>query len=161
MGRADAVCAQYAMPNGVTFSLQVCLYSIEPSVPNCIFNLFTNNDVRAALADEPEERGPEMARVFLSFAFTGVAEGLAWAGTGPAWAFESGEIEGETPSSNPGEEMTLSKAKAILWREVSNAAFVNVSIRYESLLDEFPEPSRSFWIVFVVKVHRFFASFTA
>jgi hypothetical protein len=34
MGRADAVCAKYCRPAGVTFSLQVCLYSIEPSVPN-------------------------------------------------------------------------------------------------------------------------------
>ena len=35
--RADAVCAQYLTPEGVTFFRQVCLYSIDPD-----FNLFAN-----------------------------------------------------------------------------------------------------------------------
>jgi hypothetical protein len=56
--RPDAVCAQYNRPTGVTFSFQVCEYSIEPSVPNRAFNLLPKDCVRAALADKPKPFGP-------------------------------------------------------------------------------------------------------
>ncbi len=65
--RADAVCAQYDRPAGVAFSLQVCEYSIEPTVPNRTRNLLAKDDARAALADEPEHVGPEMTLVAGAF----------------------------------------------------------------------------------------------
>jgi hypothetical protein len=61
--RADAVCAQYDRPAGVAFSLQVCEYSIEPSVPNRACNLLAKDALRATLADEPEHFRPEVAIV--------------------------------------------------------------------------------------------------
>jgi hypothetical protein len=67
--RADAVCAQYRRPAGVAFSFQVSLYSIEPPLPNRSFNLLTKDCVRAALADEIEEDGPEMTGVGLCETF--------------------------------------------------------------------------------------------
>jgi hypothetical protein len=68
---ADAVCAQYDRPAGVTFSFQVCRYSIEPSVAHRAFNLLAKDDVRAALADEAEELGPQVPLVGSAFAFAG------------------------------------------------------------------------------------------
>ena len=58
MGRARAVCSQYDSPEGVVRSLQVCSYSIEPTVPDGACNLLTKDCVRATLADETEEGGP-------------------------------------------------------------------------------------------------------
>ena len=55
---ADAVCAQYASPDGVTFSRHVCVYSIEPTVANRAFNLLAKDDVREALLDEICEHWP-------------------------------------------------------------------------------------------------------
>jgi hypothetical protein len=59
--RTNAVCAQYAMPDGVAFSFHVCLYSVKPPVPNRVFNLLTKAHVRATLANEAEELRPEVA----------------------------------------------------------------------------------------------------
>jgi len=122
MGRARAVCAQYAMPNGVTFCFQVCLYSIKPPVPNCAFNLFTKDNVKATLADEPEERRPKVARIILAVTFAGVTEGLAGAASSANRSVfgPSGKLEGERPSANAAEEMMLSKSGKLPRKDVGN-----------------------------------------
>jgi hypothetical protein len=79
MGRADAVCAKYRRPAGVTFTLQVCTYSIEPTMPNRACNLLSNDRCRAALADEAEENWPEVALVVDSALLSCAGEWLAWA----------------------------------------------------------------------------------
>jgi len=100
------------MPDGVVFAFQVSLYSIEPPLPNRSFNLLTKADVRATLADEAEEGGPEVALVRLREAFAGGAEWLAWAASGPDWPVigPSGEAQGVTPPADPGEEVALSES---------------------------------------------------
>jgi hypothetical protein len=52
---------------------------VEPIVLNCAFNLFANDDVRAALADEPEERRPQMPLVINPASLACRAERLTWA----------------------------------------------------------------------------------
>ena len=74
----DAVCAHNDRPAGVTFSFQVCEYSIKPPVPNRSFNLLPNNDDRLAGFDELEKDGPEMAFVVNTFTLPGAGERLAW-----------------------------------------------------------------------------------
>jgi hypothetical protein len=81
--RADAVCAQYGRPAGVTFSLQVCEYSIEPPEPNRALNLLAKDAPRTALADESEELGPEVSVVGLALPLARRTERLAGAGAGP------------------------------------------------------------------------------
>ena len=105
----DAVCTQYRLPRGVTFSFQVCTYSIEPTVANCAFNLFTKHALRVSGADEAVHEGPEVAGIFLGFAFTGNGKRLTWTtprpngfGVGPA-----GETESVGPPSHPGEQVDL------------------------------------------------------
>jgi hypothetical protein len=72
------VCAQYRLPNGVAFTFQVCLYSIEPLEANCLVNLFAKNRVRSSLPDEIEEGGPEVSLVGLSELPSCAGERLAW-----------------------------------------------------------------------------------
>ena len=109
MVRADAVCAQYGVPDGVTDSFQVCLYSIDPTVLNRARNLFAKDVLRAALRDKPEEVGPEVALVGIAFLLARGAVGLAGAAPGPDFIVApSGEFEGEVPSADACEEMSAS-----------------------------------------------------
>jgi hypothetical protein len=109
MRTADTVCAQYGRPAGVTFSFQVCRYSIEPTVPNRACNLLPKDIFRAALADEIEEHGPEVALVGLGEPFAGCAERLAWAASCPRRTVcgPSCELEGKAPSTDSREEVAL------------------------------------------------------
>ena len=79
MRRAAAVCSQYDRPTGVTFSFQVCRYSIEPTFANRATNLLAKDMLRSALTDEIEEYRPEVPRVFVCELFPCVAERLTWA----------------------------------------------------------------------------------
>jgi hypothetical protein len=77
------MCAKYRRPAGVAFAFQVALYKVEPAFSNRRRNLLSKYDWRAALADEVEERWPEMALVRESASLTCGAEGLAGTGAGP------------------------------------------------------------------------------
>jgi len=81
--RADARSADICRCAGVARSFQVSLYSVEPLQAVLACNLLTKNDCRAALADETEELGPEVALVVEAASLTCGAEGLAWAASGP------------------------------------------------------------------------------
>ena len=83
MRRPDARSRDTDRSEGVSFTFQVSLNKIEPSVPNRRFNLFTKDCVRAALADEIEPDRPQVALVCRSFSFAGGTEGLAGAASGP------------------------------------------------------------------------------
>jgi hypothetical protein len=56
--RADTASWQYGRPDGVTDSLQVIAYSVEPPVGNRAINLFANDDWRPADGDETKKSGP-------------------------------------------------------------------------------------------------------
>jgi hypothetical protein len=109
--RADAVCANNRRPAGVISSFQVCRYSIEPTFSNRCRNLFPKDILRAALADEVEENWPEVAFVGLAKLLSGGAEWLAGAGACPnrSSCWPSGELEGERPATDPGEEVALNE----------------------------------------------------
>jgi hypothetical protein len=77
--RADAVCAHNDRPDGVAFSFQVCRNKIEPPMPNCAFNLFPKDDPRAALADKPKPRPPNVPLVTSPKAFASRGARLAGA----------------------------------------------------------------------------------
>ena len=112
---ADAVCSQYGRPAGVAFAFQVCRYSIEPALADRACNLLAKDQLRAALADEPEERGPEVARVGVTESFAGVAVRLAGAASGPkrsGW-INSGELKREAPAADSGEEMALCESMEV------------------------------------------------
>lgn len=126
----DAVCAQYTMPDGVTFSFQVCLYTTEPTVANRAFNLFAKDALRAALADEAEEVWPEVAVVGLGFPFAGRRERLAGATSGPHGSvnWPTGEPQGFVPSADSGEEVALNKSSKVSCDDFLNGPLINNSI---------------------------------
>ena len=106
------MCAQYGRPAGVAFCLQVCRYSIEPAVANRACNLFPKDMLRAALADEVKEDGPEVAFVLLRESFACIAEWLAGARACPnrSICWPSGKLQGKAPSADSGKEMTLDES---------------------------------------------------
>jgi hypothetical protein len=56
--RTDTASWQYGRPDGVTNSLQVIAYSVEPAVGNRAINLLANDDCRACDGDETKKSGP-------------------------------------------------------------------------------------------------------
>ena len=75
------MCAKNCRPNGVAFPFQFCTYKIKPSVPNRCRNLFSKDDWRFKLADEPHPSGEEMAFVADTFCAPAVENG--WQGQLP------------------------------------------------------------------------------
>jgi hypothetical protein len=84
--RADAASRGIERPAGVVRTFQVSEYTVEPSETVAARYLLAKHDVRSALADEPEELGPQVARVICPTSTAGDREGLAGAGAGPDFA---------------------------------------------------------------------------
>lgn len=155
VGRAEAVCAQYDRPAGVVFSFQVCTYSIEPTVANRARNLLAKDALRAALAEEVEEGGPEVAGIGVAEAFARRRVGLAGAGTRPNRSVSgpAGEGEGVGPAADAGEEVALGEASEISGEHVGDAAGVHGAGGEVAGGDECAEPAGGAGIVFIVVVH--------
>jgi hypothetical protein len=77
--RPDARSAGIRSPAGVDLSFQVSTNNVEPAEASRARNLLAKDDCRAALADELEPDGPEVAIVVEAASATGGAEGLAGA----------------------------------------------------------------------------------
>jgi hypothetical protein len=150
--RADARTRETDRPDGVVFSFQVIAKTIEPSISNRCFNLFTKDDWRAALADELIPRRPKIAGIVPASLGAGRREGLTGAASGPDFAVirPSGESEREAPSPDAGEEMALSESSNIVGCDIGNGSFIDFAIGYQSCLDQFAQPGCGKRIVFVV-----------
>lgn len=142
MRRTDAVCAQYRRPDGVAFSLQVCRNSIEPAPSNRGFNLFANDDVRMALADEPDPFRPKVTAVRMCRLSTGGAEGLTGTASGPdgEGIVPSGEPESVGPAADPGKEVALVETAEVSWLNNGNGAVIDFAIGNQPFLNERTEP---------------------
>lgn len=110
MRGTDARRAQIGGPDSIAQVFQVKTYSGEPFATSRARNLLPKDRCSFEVGDEVAEVGPEVPRILFSLTFTALAEGLAGAGAsddsltnGPA-----GELEGFTPSSNPGKKVVLS-----------------------------------------------------
>jgi hypothetical protein len=128
--RADAASRDTDRPAGVTFSRQVSLNKVEPSVVNRCFNLFTKDNVRSALADKVEPGRPEMALVCNAPPGTGCAEWLAWARACPNRSVlgPSGKAQGVTPSTKAGKEVALGVSGKIACFDILDAPRINVTL---------------------------------
>jgi len=105
----DPRSAQIGRPDGVTFSFQVSRNNVEPRESSRARNLLSKDDWRAALADEPEPGGPEVALVAGSVPSPGDAEGLAWTRAGPNGSiiWPACKAQGMGPSAKAGEQVDL------------------------------------------------------
>jgi hypothetical protein len=119
--RVDGASRDNRRPAGVTASFQVVKYSIEPAKPGALCNLFSKDNWRAALADEPIELGPQMPGISGASPLTCNAKRLAWARPGPDGPVAPpGEGERIGPSADPGEEVALPKRSKVVWSNIDN-----------------------------------------
>jgi hypothetical protein len=112
----DARTRQTTRPDGVVFRFQVIAKTIEPSMSNRCFNLFTKDDARAALFDELEPDRPKVARIGAAKLGAGARERLTGATPGPDFSVigPAGESKGIAPASNAGEEMALDESSEVI-----------------------------------------------
>jgi hypothetical protein len=109
VGSADARSAEIDRCAGVVRSFHLSVYKIEPLEAVLACNLLANDEARAALADETEELGPEMARIFKPSGLAGCTEGLARARPCPyrARVVPASQSESVRPDPDAGEEVAL------------------------------------------------------
>lgn len=152
---AEARSRETGRPEGVVDSFHVSLNKVEPAKADRRFNLLTKEDCRAALADETEQDGPEVALVLESFALPCGAESLAGRRSSPDGLVipPSSTAKGVGPDADSGEEVALGVAFEVGRRDVEDGATVNVAGGDEVAVDEGAEPSCGMGIVFVVVDH--------
>jgi hypothetical protein len=127
--RTDARSAQIESRDGVARSFQVSAYSVEPLEAVAARNLLSKDDRRAALADETEPVGPEVARVVESTPLAGAGEGLAGTAPGPDGSIvgPSGEPERVGPDADASESMELRRGGNVLGFEVCDGAGIDAA----------------------------------
>jgi hypothetical protein len=127
--RADARSAQIRSPDGVALSFQVSANNVEPREAIPARNLLSKHDWRAALADEAEPLGPEVAFVCGAAALAGDGEGLAGAAPGPDGPVvgPAGESEGVGPGAEAGEGVELGSAHKVICAEVTDGTSIDGS----------------------------------
>jgi hypothetical protein len=111
-------------------------------VGNSVRNLFSKDDWRLALGDEPEPYGPEVTFVSFTFLLACGAEGLAGAGASPnrsVWV-PTGKLEGERPACDAAEPMTLDEVCNVVGGDLLDRSFIYFSVRYELRLYEITDP---------------------
>jgi hypothetical protein len=105
--RPDARSRENDRPAGVADSFQVRENKVEPRPSSRAINLLAKDRARAMLADEPEPLGPQVTLVGETAALPGARERLTGTGAGPDFAIAgpAGEVKGEGPAADPGEEV--------------------------------------------------------
>jgi hypothetical protein len=128
---ADARSAEIDRPDGVARTFQTSVYSVEPSEAVARRNLLSKDDWRAALLNETEPGGPEVALVIEPSTLPGRGEGLARAAPGPDGPVvgPASEAEGVAPHSDPCEGVELRGARNIHGIELYHARLIYHSFR--------------------------------
>jgi hypothetical protein len=150
--RADAVCAQHSLPDGVTLRFQVCRHMVEPPEPSRARNLLSKDDWRAALSDEPKPRRPEMTGIVEALAFAGAGEWLAGAASRPNRSVSGPacKLEREVPSGDASEPVAAREASEVSWLHVSDVPLIDKPGRDEPRGDESAQPLGGEGVVLVV-----------
>ena len=150
--RTDARSAQISSPEGVARAFQVSAYSVEPREAVRARNLLSKDDWRAALVNELEPGGPEVALVGSAFASPGDGEGLAGAGAGPDGSVvgPAGKAEGVAPDSDACEEMRLSRCSHVFTGHLENAARIDAPLGDVPGVGEVLQPLRRVGVELVV-----------
>jgi hypothetical protein len=107
------------------------LYKVEPRVCVLARNLFSKDDCRLALADEPMEVRPQVPLVIKPSARACRAERLARTGTGPnrSVIWPAGAAKGVGPNADAGEKVTLVVRLEVMGVYVLDRAFIYVAWR--------------------------------
>jgi hypothetical protein len=115
-------------------------------------NLLTHDGIGTGGSDETVHFGPEVARVFLAFAFAGGAERLAGTGAGPDGPLvrPSGEAQGVIPSADPGKEVDAGKSQKVACVHIGDAPGIDLAVHDVTGGDEVAQPRGCELIVLVV-----------
>ena len=151
----DARSAQIRSPDGVALSFQVSANNVEPREASPARNLLSKDDWRAALADEAEPLGPEVALVGEAEAGTGAGERLAWAASGPDGAVVGppGEAKGVGPGAEAGEGVKLGSAHNVICAELTDGTNIDTPAGDVPGVGEVAEPRRGVGLDLVVERH--------
>lgn len=152
VGRADARSRERLRPKGVTQSLQVKKYKVDPRVCVSTRNLFAKNKSRAALLDEVVEVGPQVPLVSKPRSFACRAERLARAGSRPHGrvVWHAGAAQGIAPDPDACKEVALSVSHKVGWPYILDAPFVHVARRDVAGGDQVAQPCRGLRVDLVV-----------
>lgn len=95
-----------------------------------------------------------MSFVGVSLFLSSNGEWLAGTTAGPHGTIvgPAGELEGEGPAGDPGEEMALNKFGKVIWADFDNAPLIHDTIRYFASTDELANPFCGTGIVLIVVV---------
>jgi hypothetical protein len=150
--RPNAARSKYRLPNGVVLPFNVSLNKVEPAVSNRVISLLSKDRCRSALADESRPIRPEVTRVIKPSAFAGRGETWTGATSRPNRSVigPSGEAQGVTPDSDSSEEMVLTESCKVFWPHFRDRARIDFSAGDDAFMDEFSEPCRFVFVIFVV-----------
>lgn len=156
MRRTEARRAQINRPEGVSRRFHVSLYSVEPCEAVLARNLFANCHDRSERQSEGLECWPKMSVVAEAFALSGRAPRLAREAGAPERAAvgPSGAPSGVTPDADPGEEMALGKSNKLIWPNIADIPFVDLTGRNMAIGDQHAQPSCGLRVDLVVKGER-------
>jgi hypothetical protein len=128
------------------------LYKVEPSKSVLARNLLAKDDCRPPLADEMEERRPQVPLVSKPRAAACRAERLARAAAGPhgPGVVPPGASQSVGPDADPGEEVALRIPVEVAGSHVADVTLVDDSVGDVSCGDEIAEPLRGIGIDLVV-----------
>jgi hypothetical protein len=151
----DARRAQIRGPNGISHRFQVSAYTGEPNASILARNLLSKRDWRSALGDKAVKDWPQVALVCCAEALPGCAEWLARARACPHGSIlgPSGELEGEWPASDAGEEVALDESFEVGWLHVADAALVHNSIWQVAFGNKLAQPGGCALVKLVVVMH--------
>jgi hypothetical protein len=116
-------------PDGVTLSFHVSRNSVEPSKSAFRRNLFAKDRERPALADEPEELGPQVALVIEASFFARRTERLTRARPRPDFSifWPPGFLKCITPNSDSRKKVALRVPLKISRLHIYNGPFIHVT----------------------------------
>lgn len=139
-------------PEGVTHGFQVSVYKVDPRPDRFARNLFSKDDWRLALFNEPKERRPQVPWILKPRSSACRAERLARTGTSPnrSIVWPSGTPKGERPDADTCEEMALRKASQFAGVDILDTPFIHDARRNQAGLDQVAQPLRGIRVDFVV-----------
>jgi hypothetical protein len=148
----EARSAQITRPEGVVRPFHVSRYKIEPAKSVLARNLFSSNDWRSKLGDEPMPVRPKVPLVSKPTASACRAERLAGATAGPDGPVvsPSGVSQRVAPDADPGEEMALNVAPEVVWLNVTKVPFIHVARGDMPRADQVAQPRGGEGVVLVV-----------
>lgn len=152
MRRTDARRRERDGPEGVVQGFQVSVYKVDPRLDSLTRNLFSKDDWRRALLDEPGKRRPKVPWVLKPKSIACRGERLARTGTGPNRSIicPAGAPKGEGPDTDAGEEVALLETAQVAGVDILDTPFIHDAWRDVAGVYQVAQPLSGIGVYFVV-----------